>query len=290
MKKIAIISGKGGSGKTTLVSNLAPIFENKVLVDCDVDAPDLYIVLDPKIEKEGKFRGSDIAFIDKNTCIECGQCIEVCRFDAISPSYVVDFSACEGCTFCERICPVGAIEMKERIAGNWYIGNTRFGPMVYAKLNPGEENSGKLVLLVRKQAEFLAQTQGKEYILIDGPPGIGCPVTSSITGVELVVIVTEPTKSGIHDLDRVVRLTENFNLKQGIVINKYDLNSEMTLEIREYARSKAIPIIGEIPFDKTMVEALTRKLTIREFAPQHFLNSIFYDIYENIKRRLHENH
>ncbi len=288
MKKIAIISGKGGSGKTTLVSNLAPIFKDKVLTDCDVDAPDLYIVLDPKIEKQGKFRGSDIAYIDKNICIECGQCIEVCRFDAISPSYVVDFSACEGCTFCARVCPVGAIEMQERIAGEWFIGDTRFGPMVYAKLNPGEENSGKLVLLVRKQAEFLAMSQGKEYVLIDGPPGIGCPVTSSITGVDLVVIVTEPTKSGSHDLDRVVKLVEGFNINQAIIINKYDLNLNMTSEIEKYARAKDIPIIGKIPFDKVMVEALTKKITIREFAPYHPLNSIFEGIYTSILRRLKE--
>jgi len=289
MKKIAIISGKGGSGKTTLVSNLAPIFENKVLADCDVDAPDLYIVLKPNIEKSGKFRGSDIAHIDNNLCIECGRCIEVCRFDAISPSYVVDFSACEGCTFCEKVCPVNAITMKERIAGDWYIGETRFGPMVYAKLNPGEENSGKLVLLVRKQAEFLAISKGIEYILIDGPPGVGCPVTSSITGVDFVVVVTEPTKSGIHDLDRVVRLVKKFNIKQSIVINKYNLNEDMTNEIEEYANKNLISIIGKIPFEKTIVEALTKKLTLKEFAPNHSLNNMFFDIYKNIKEALYEN-
>ncbi len=288
MKKIAVISGKGGSGKTTLVSNLAPIFKDKILTDCDVDAPDLYIVLEPKIEKQGKFKGSDIAYIDKNICIECGQCIEVCRFDAISLSYVVDFSACEGCTFCARVCPVGAIEMQERIAGEWFIGDTRFGPMVYAKLNPGEENSGKLVLLVRKQAEFLAMSQGKEYVLIDGPPGIGCPVTSSITGVDLVAIVTEPTKSGSHDLDRVVRLVKEFNLEQVIIINKYNLNIEMSKEIEKYARTKNIPIIGKIPFDKVMVDALTQKLTIKEFALFHPLNNVFEEIYANIMRRLRE--
>ncbi len=282
IKSIAIISGKGGSGKTTLVSNLAPIFEDKVLVDCDVDAPDLYIVMSPKISKQGEFRGSDIAYIDKASCIECGMCIDVCRFDAISPSYVVDFSACEGCTFCERVCPVGAIEMKERIAGDWFIGNTRFGPMVYAKLNPGEENSGKLVLLVRKQAEFLAQSQKKRFVLIDGPPGIGCPVTSSITGTNLVVIVTEPTKSGIHDLERIVKLVDSFNIKQLIVINKFDLNREMSDEIEKFATSLKIPVIGKIPFDKVMVDALTQEITLREFVPNHYLNTIFLDIYKKI--------
>ncbi len=286
MKKIAIISGKGGSGKTTLVSNLAPIFESKVLADCDVDAPDLYIVLQPDIEKDGKFRGSDIAYINKELCIECGQCIDVCRFDAISPSYVVDFSACEGCTFCERVCPVNAITMEERIAGKWYIGETRFGPMVYAKLNPGEENSGKLVLLVRKQAEFLAISKGIEYILIDGPPGVGCPVTSSITGVDLVVVVTEPTKSGIHDLDRVVKLVREFNIKQSIIINKYDLNEDMSYKIERYAAENLIPVIGKIPFEKIMVEALTKRLTLKEFVPDHFLNDIFFDIYKKIKEAL----
>ena len=282
IKSIAIISGKGGSGKTTLVSNLAPIFEDKVLVDCDVDAPDLYIVMSPKISKQGEFRGSDIAYIDKASCIECGMCIDVCRFDAISPSYVVDFSACEGCTFCERVCPVGAIEMKERIAGDWFIGNTRFGPMVYAKLNPGEENSGKLVLLVRKQAEFLAQSQKKRFVLIDGPPGIGCPVTSSITGTNLVVIVTEPTKSGIHDLERIVKLVDSFNIKQLIVINKFDLNREMSDEIEKFATSLKIPVIRKIPFDKVMVDALTQEITLREFVPNHYLNTIFLDIYKKI--------
>ncbi len=282
VKSIAIISGKGGSGKTTLVSNLAPIFEDKVLVDCDVDAPDLYIVMSPKINRQGEFRGSDIAYIDKASCIECGMCIDVCRFDAISPSYVVDFSACEGCTFCERVCPVGAIEMKERIAGDWFIGDTRFGPMVYAKLNPGEENSGKLVLLVRKQAEFLAQTQKKRFVLIDGPPGIGCPVTSSITGTNLVVIVTEPTKSGIHDLERIVKLVDSFHIKQLIVINKFDLNREMSDEIERFAASLRIPVIGKIPFDKVMVDALTQEMTLREFVPNHYLNTIFLDIYKKI--------
>ena len=286
MKKIAIISGKGGSGKTTLASNLAPIFENKVIADCDVDAPDLYIVMAPNISKEGKFKGSDIAYIDKTECIECGMCIEVCRFDAIPPSYIVDFSACEGCTFCEKVCPVEAIQMRERIAGKWFIGDTRFGPMVYAKLNPGEENSGKLVLLVRKQAEFIAQTQGKDFILIDGPPGVGCPVTSSITGIDLVVVVAEPTGSGIHDLRRVVKLVNSFNIRQVIVINKFDLNIEMSSEIENFARSLKIPVIGKIPFDRIMVEALIRKLTLKEFASDHYLNNVFFSLSEKIKETL----
>lgn len=287
MKEIAIISGKGGTGKTTVVSSLAAIIDNKVMVDCDVDAADLYILLKPQIRKVVKFSASSYASIDKKECTECNLCREVCRFDAIDELFNVSKLSCEGCDFCRRVCPVDAIKMIERESGEWYVSDTKYGPMVHAKLYPGEENSGKLVTLIRTRAKLLAtETFGPNgYVLIDGPPGIGCSVISTLTGVSLVVIVTEPTPSGIADMKRALSLAQHFERKIGIVINKYDINVKNTLEIENYARNEGISIFGKIPFDKNIVNALKEALPYPEYRDDA-ITQVFRKIWGNLRKEL----
>jgi len=212
MKQIVVISGKGGTGKTVITGAFASLAKNKVMADCDVDAADLHLLLQPKIKERHDFRSGLSALIDKKICQQCGKCIAACRFDAITSSFVIDPISCEGCGFCSHICPAGAIKMKENLAGEWFISETRFGPMVHAKLGIAEENSGKLVSLVRQQAKDLAEKGNYDWVIIDGAPGIGCPVIASLTGIDCAVVVTEPTLSGLHDALRVIEVTSHFNV------------------------------------------------------------------------------
>lgn len=256
MKEIVVISGKGGTGKTTVTSALAALLEKKVIVDADVDAPDLHMILRPKVKKENEFYGMRRAKIDLDLCIACNRCIEVCRFDAISPDFVVDPFTCDGCEVCSRICPTEAIEMLDTLAGHWFISETRYGPMIHALLEVGEENSGKLVAILRHQAKFIAEGQGYPYVLTDGPPGAGCPVISSLTGAHYGVVVTEPSQSGWHDLDRVLSLMERFRVTPFVIINKFDLNRELTEMIENRLKEKNVEVIGEIPFDEAVVDSI----------------------------------
>ncbi|MEA3328872.1 MAG: ATP-binding protein [Candidatus Omnitrophota bacterium] len=265
MKQIVVISGKGGTGKTVITGAFAALAKNKVMADCDVDAADLHLLLKPQIKERYIFKSGVTAFINRELCIQCGKCIELCRFDAISKGFIVDPIFCEGCAFCSFACPVKAIEMKENTSGEWFISDTRFGPMVHAKLGIAEENSGKLVAQVRQRAKQIAEKQNFDWVIIDGAPGIGCPVIASITGVDCALVVTEPTLSGLHDAGRVISVTKHFGIPTKLVVNKYDLNLEMTEKIEKYCRKNNISFIGKVRFNKSVVKAMVEGKTIIEY-------------------------
>ncbi len=276
INEITVISGKGGTGKTTFTASLIPYFDNLVIADCDVDAPDLDILFDKKIIEEKEFIGLHKAFVDADKCIKCGLCYEKCKFDAIDKEINIKTVKCEGCGLCEFVCPVKAIEMKDAVVGKLYVSDTKYGKMIHAKLIPGEETSGKLVTAVRKKAKQTAAEEGRDTIITDGSPGIGCNVISSITGVKKAVIVTEPTQSGLHDLIRVYELTKKFRLKVFVVINKYDLSISKTEEIENYCKEKGIENILRIPFNKKIVEAVVRK-EIPSLYDQEFYKNIGFE-------------
>ncbi len=265
MKQIIVISGKGGTGKTVITAAFAALAKNKVMADCDVDAADLHLLLQPDRKQRYEFKSRQTAIIDKQICQQCGKCIVACRFNAISQNFIVDPISCEGCAFCSYICPVNAIRMEEDIAGEWFISETRFGPLVHAKLGIAEENSGKLVALVKKQAKELAEKGNYDWVIIDGAPGIGCPVIASLSGIDCAVVVTEPTLSGLHDAIRVVDVARHFDMPVKLVINKYDLNTEMSQNIEKYCKENNIVFIGKIGFDKSVVEAMVEGKTIIEY-------------------------
>ena len=253
IKEILVLSGKGGTGKTTITSSLIPYFDNVVIGDCDVDAPNLQILFDPTTLSKESFLGMKKAVLDDEKCIHCGKCYEMCKFDAVG-----NVSKCEGCGVCEYVCPVDAIKMVDNVVGDLFVSQTKYGKMVHTCLKAGEENSGKLVAQVRKVAKKIAQDEGKEYIILDGAPGIACNVISSLTGVKKVVVVTEPTASGLHDLKRVVSLIERFRITPYFVINKYDLSLEGSAKIEEYVESFGYRVYVKMPFDKRIVESITQ--------------------------------
>ncbi len=257
VKEIAVISGKGGTGKSTLLLSMIPYFEQIVVADCDVDAPDLKILLSKEIVKEENFIGFKRPIIDKILCQDCGLCYEKCNFDAITENIDVKKGLCEGCGVCHYVCPHGAITMKDHVIGKLYKRSTSYGSMIDARLHPGEESSGKLVSEVRKRSKEAALRENAKTILIDGSPGIACNVISTISGVSKALIVTEPTKSGIHDLKRVLTLSEMFSVTASVVINKYDLNTNITREIEEYCKLSNLDVVLKIPFDKKIVESIS---------------------------------
>lgn len=265
MKQILVISGKGGTGKTVITGALAALAKNKVMADCDVDAADLHLLLRPKVKQRQIFKSGRTAKIDKKLCQQCGRCISACRFEAISDDFTVDPVACEGCAFCSFICPVQAVKMKENLSGEWFISQTRFGTLVHAKLGIAEENSGKLVSLVRQKAKEVAEQEKCDWVIVDGAPGIGCPVIASLSGIDCALVVTEPTLSGLHDADRVINVARHFKISVQLVVNKYDLNTEMTGEIEKYCRKNNISLIGKISFDKSIVKAMVAGQTIIEY-------------------------
>ncbi|MBA7535014.1 Ion-translocating oxidoreductase complex subunit B [subsurface metagenome] len=271
MKQITIISGKGGTGKTTLVGSFAALAENKVIADCDVDAPDLHLLLHPEIIEREEFKGLKVAVMDKTLCTECGICEEACRFNAISVSdnasgYTVNPARCEGCGACVFVCEQEAITLKERVSGYAFVSKTNYGTMAHAELNIAEEASGKLVTVVRNNAQQVAEGEGCELILIDGAPGIGCPVIASLTGVDLALIVTEPTMSGLHDLERILDVTRHFGIASIVCINKYDINEENSKRITEFCRQRGIEVVGNIPYDPVVTEAMVAGMPVVEFS------------------------
>ncbi|WP_177164473.1 ATP-binding protein [uncultured Fusobacterium sp.] len=278
IKEIVVISGKGGTGKTTITSSLIPYFQDIVIGDCDVDAPNLQILFNPQNSEKESFYGMKKAKLDKELCIECGRCYEVCRFDAVENP-----KKCESCSICEYVCPVGAIKMVDNEAGEIYVSETKYGKMVHACLFPGEENSGKLVAEVRKKAKKIAQEENKKYILLDGAPGVACNVISSLTGVKKAVIVTEPTLSGLHDLERVLELIERFRIKPYFVINKYDLSLEMANKIEEFLKDKGFEVSVKVPFDKRVVNAIGRKEIPSVAEKQLFQELGFEKLAESLK-------
>ncbi|MCK4885915.1 MAG: ATP-binding protein [Planctomycetes bacterium] len=275
MKELVVISGKGGTGKTSIVAAFAALAKNAVLADCDVDAADLHLVLEPKVKQTSDFSGGKQASIVTEKCIGCGKCKELCKFDAINfdgpandiaaKTFTVDPVSCEGCKVCVEFCPTDAIDLNDSINGQWFISDTRFGTMVHARLGIAEENSGKLVSLIRKETKKIAEEQKKDLIIVDGSPGIGCPVIASITGADLVLIITEPTLSGKHDLERVAELATGFNIPVLVAINKFDINPDMSDQIEKGALERNMKVVGRIRYDKAFTKAQIMKCSVVEY-------------------------
>ncbi|MFW6286881.1 MAG: ATP-binding protein [Candidatus Sumerlaeota bacterium] len=271
-EELVIISGKGGTGKTSLTASFAALAENAILADCDVDAADMHLILEPTVQRREAFISGHEAVIRQDDCIACGACLARCRFDAIETdgkgageaSFRVDPLGCEGCGACVIACPVDAIDFPDCHCGEWMVSETRHGTMVHAKLGVAAENSGKLVATVRREAKALAEEKGAQLILVDGPPGIGCPVIASITGADRVLIVTEPTVSGRNDLERVLSLTRHFDIPTMVCINKWDLNPEMTRSIEILSRMENARTVGRIAYDKAITEAQVKRLAVVE--------------------------
>ena len=266
MKELTVISGKGGTGKTSITAAFASLSQHAVFADCDVDAADLHLILKPKIKKTMNFQGLQIASIDESLCVDCKKCHESCRFDAIDENIHLRKESCEGCGVCVYVCPVNAITMVDRQSGYAYLSETRFGPMAHAVLSTAEEASGKLVTMVRNIASDIAKQEKKSLILIDGPPGIGCPVIASITGVDLVLIVTEPTLSAIHDLERIFSVAQHFHIPAVVCINKSTINLDNTSMIEQYCKKNSIAIVGKLPYDITITQAMIHEQSAIEFS------------------------
>lgn len=283
MKELVIISGKGGTGKTSLTASFAALTHNAVLADCDVDAADLHLILAPEIRQPTEFRSGHRAVIRADNCIGCGQCAALCRFDAIAeirrPSddarvFVVNPGACEGCGVCVWNCPVHAIDFPEQVCGEWFISDTRHGPMVHAHLASGAENSGKLVSLVREQARLIARQENRDLVLVDGPPGTGCPVIAALTGASGVLVVTEPTVSGAHDLARVLELTAHFKIPAAICVNKWDILPEQAEHIETAAHAAGATLAGRVRYDKAATSAQRQGLAVVEAGPSPLADDI----------------
>ncbi|MEJ2124512.1 MAG: ATP-binding protein [Alphaproteobacteria bacterium] len=287
MREIVIISGKGGTGKTSVTASFALLAKNAVLGDCDVDAADLHLILTPDVKERHDFWSGHEAVVNPQLCRPRGVCASLCRYDAISRrgrKYWVDPTACEGCGLCAYFCPEGAIKMKPRLCGAWMISDTRAGPMVHAKLGVAAENSGKLVTTVRQEAKRLAQNTERDTLLIDGPPGIGCPVIAAITGASAVVIVTEPSMSGEHDLMRTLDLTRHFKVPSFVCVNKWDISPDMAQEIESKATEAGAIVLGRIRYDGNFTEAQKQaKAVIETGAPSA---SDIEDIWNNLQTHL----
>jgi MinD superfamily P-loop ATPase len=274
MKELVVISGKGGTGKTSIVASFAAMEGKKVLADCDVDAADLHLILEPIIQRREEFHGGNEAVIRPEDCVGCGACLAHCRFDAVraegdgaaGSTFSIDPIACEGCGVCVHVCPVGAIDFPRKKDGEWFISDTRHGAMVHAKLGIAAENSGKLVTIVRNQAKQIAEEQDATLIIVDGAPGIGCPVIASLAGADLVLVVTEPTLSGIHDMERVVELAQHFNIKSAVCINKFDLNEDMAEVIEQRSAELGTEVIGRVPYDVDVTKAQLQGKSVVEYS------------------------
>jgi MinD superfamily P-loop ATPase len=293
MKEIVVISGKGGTGKTSLTASFAYLGGKDVIVaDCDVDAADMHLLLEPDFKDSEDFYSGELAYIKQDECIRCGKCADVCRFDAIpiiNNQYFVDPLSCEGCGYCARVCPTNAIINKSLNVGKWYISNIKAGSiMVHARLGIGADNSGKLVAKVKSEAKDIAEDEFKEYVIVDGSPGLGCPVVSSLSGASFVVLVTEPSVSGLHDLKRVYELVHKFKIKAGCIINKSDINKKVTAEIEEFLKKENIVHIANLPYDEDFTKAMTDGQTIVEYSNGH-LKELITDSWGKIKHAVYKN-
>ncbi|MCG6950405.1 MAG: ATP-binding protein [Acidobacteria bacterium] len=279
MKQLVVISGKGGTGKTSLVASFASLAKTAVLADCDVDAADLHLVVRSSLVARHDFRGGKRALIDSDRCSNCGICEDLCRFEAINSdasTTSVDPIACEGCGVCAWFCSEGAIDLVNTIDGEWYLSETRLGPMVHARLKAAGENSGKLVSLLRSEARNVAKNRDIDLVLIDGSPGIGCPVIASITGADLVLVVTEPTLSGLHDLERVIRLTSHFGIPTKAVVNRFDINEKIAMQAEKHSQKLGAELVGRIRFDPAVTQAQIQGVSVIE----HSRNGAAADITE----------
>lgn len=271
MKELTILSGKGGAGKTSVAASIASVAQNAVLCDDDVDAADLHLIFKPEVKEVHRFEGGQVAVIDEEKCTNCGICWSYCRFDAIHTKagggFYINAYQCEGCRLCERVCPSKAIHSYRNNNNYWFVSDSRFGPFVHAKMGAGEDNSGKLVATVRQKAREIATETNAEFIINDGPPGIGCPAISSISGVDAVLLVVEPTRSGLHDAQRLVSLTNSFNVPVYGFINKFDINLQVSETIEAFLNKNHIPLLGRWNFDVNIVKAMLEKMSVVEFAP-----------------------
>jgi MinD superfamily P-loop ATPase len=286
MKEITILSGKGGAGKTTIAAAIASVAKNAVFCDNDVDAADLHLIFNPDIKETYTFDSGSKAVINQDDCSNCGLCMDYCRFDAIhlnsSGQFEINHFQCEGCRLCERVCPSDSITIIKNNNNFWYVSETRFGTLVHAKMGPGEENSGKLVTEVRRKTREIALKKTADFIINDGPPGIGCSAIASVTGTDAVLLVIEPTLSGLHDAARLADLVDTFKIPVYALINKFDINPEITKKVENYLADKQIQLTGKIPFDTKMVESMIAEKTIVEFAPEENISKEFYSIWEKI--------
>lgn len=283
--EIAVISGKGGTGKTSITASFATLGSEVVLVDCDVDAANMYLLFNPVHEEEEVFVSGHKAVIDYDLCTSCGLCMNYCRFDAITEDrgkiMILEIS-CDGCFLCSRVCPEKAITMVASDRSMMYSGSFRNGRMVYGRLAAGEENSGKLVNVVREKAKQTAVHYGLDTIILDGPPGIGCPVISTITGVDKVVVVTEPTKAGLSDMERAIEVVQKFNIPVFVIINKFDLNESVSKQIEEWCAGKNVHVAGMLPFDRQITEAMIGSKSINEFNPESETSKTIKAIWDRI--------
>jgi len=292
MKQLVVISGKGGTGKTVISGSLAALIKKIVIADCDVDAANLHLLLRPQLEESHQFAGGKKAKVDLAKCTGCGECLKVCRFSAINENptgkIIIDPISCEGCGLCSYICPTQAITMEENISGEWFVSQTKYGPFVHAKLGIAEENSGKLVAEVRKKAKEIADKNNLNLVIIDGPPGIGCPVIASLSGTDLALVVTEPTLSGIHDMERVIQMAHHFRTKTACCINKFDLNLKNSEQIENWCQKNSISVIGKIPFDEDVTKSMVQGVPLVEYSNNSAANEI-KKIGERLLKLLKEN-
>jgi MinD superfamily P-loop ATPase len=286
MNELVVISGKGGTGKTSLMAAFAALAEGAVLCDADVDAPDLHLILDPSIRDQHPFQSGNTAQIRREDCTECGLCRELCRWEAVGEEFRIDPLDCEGCGVCVWFCPEKAIDFPPNVCGEWFVSDTRFGTMVHAKLAPAEENSGKLVALVRQEARKIAEAKERSLLLTDGPPGVGCPVIASLGGATAALVVAEPTVSGVHDLDRVSDLATFFRVPVLVCVNKADINPETAEAIRRTAEQKGHTFVGEIPFHEDFTLAMIQKQSIEEYAPDSEAAKAVRDLWGRVTARL----
>lgn len=280
--ELVVVSGKGGTGKTSITAAFANLMESGILCDADVDAADMHLLTAPVTRTKTAFMGGFLANVREEDCSKCGQCKELCQFDAVSSDFEIDPMSCEGCGVCVQLCPEESIDFTQQQCGDWFVSDTRFGTMVHARLGIAEENSGKLVSLVRKEAFNIAEQNNSRLILTDGPPGIGCPVIAAIGGATVLIIVAEPTVSGMHDMERVVDLADHFKVPVMVCVNKYDLNPEKSEEVERYCKKRNIHLLGHIPFDPGFVEAMVEGKTILEYSWDGPASQVIRSIWENI--------
>jgi MinD superfamily P-loop ATPase len=286
MKELVIISGKGGTGKTSIVAAFASLAKNKVLCDADVDAADLHLITAPRLKEKHDFQGGYTAIINQDKCTRCGVCQDLCKWNAVSDEFEIDAIACEGCGVCVYLCPEQAVEFPLNTCGEWFISDTAFGPMVHARLGIAQENSGKLVTLIRQKARELAGEKNLDFILTDGPPGVGCPVIAALGGASGVLIVTEPTVSGKHDMERVVKLAAHFKVPAMVCVNKFDLNLDQTHAIEEFAKENKVSCLGRIPFDSIFTKSMVQGQNIFDYDSKSETGQVVKQIWDKIKELL----
>jgi len=284
-KELVVISGKGGTGKSTIVSALATFASDKIVVDCDVDAADLFLIFQPIIKSKTEFYSGKTAKIDASKCVECGECSKICKYEAIN-NYKIDPLLCEGCGACFYKCHKKAIHLVDKKTGDWFVSSSRFGTFIHAKLGIGEDNSGKLISQIKSKARDLAESNSDKLILIDGSPGIGCQVIASISGADLCLLITEPTLSGLHDAQRVIELTKHFHIKCIVCINKYDINIDMAEKMVDFFTKNDIDVVGKIPYSSDVSKAMGAGKSIIEFSKDSIVSKKIFDIWTQIQKNL----